>query len=299
MSALAIPWLVLTTTGSASRTGLVVFAEMTPYVVLQAISGPWVDRAGAHRSATWGNAAAAAAVGAIPVLQAANLLSIGALLSLVAAAGAVRGLADCANTARPGYRDSGRGAAGARRRSEQRRRASRLPARRTPCRRVAGVVDPATVVLIDAVTLFAAAVLIGALVPVSAQPDPVATDGADRPRYLAQLVEGLRFVRADRLILALATMIAVTNLLDYALFSVLRPVWVRDRLGAVGALGPVFRAGGVGSLLGTCSAMGRPAAAPSSHLRDRLPARRRAAVRGAGRELHLVAPAARRVRRGA
>lgn len=186
MSALAIPWPVLTTTGSASRTGLVVFAEMTPYVVVQAISGPWVDRAGAHRSATWGNAAAAAAVGAIPVLQAANLLSIGALLGLVAAA----------------------------------------------------------------VTFAAAAVLIGALVPVSAQPDTGGAEDARRVRYLGQLVEGLRFVRADRLILALATMIAVTNLPDCALFSVLLRVWVRDRLGAVGALGRIIGAGGAGSLLG-------------------------------------------------
>ncbi len=40
-----------------------------------------------------------------------------------------------------------------------------------------------------------------------------------------------------RLILALATMIAVTNLLAYAQFSVLLPVWVRDRLGAVGRSG--------------------------------------------------------------
>lgn len=112
------------------------------------------------------------------------------------------------------------------------------------------VVDPATVVLIDAVTFATAAVLIGVLVPVSAQPDTGAVDGAARPRYLSQLAVGLRFVRADRLILALATMIAVTNLLDYALFSVLLPVWVRDRLGAVGALGLIIGAGGVGSLLG-------------------------------------------------
>ncbi len=34
MSQLAIPWLVLTTTGSAARTGTVAFAETAPYVAL-------------------------------------------------------------------------------------------------------------------------------------------------------------------------------------------------------------------------------------------------------------------------
>lgn len=36
VSAIAIPWLVLSTTGSATRTGVAVFAEMAPYVTDQA-----------------------------------------------------------------------------------------------------------------------------------------------------------------------------------------------------------------------------------------------------------------------
>ena len=41
---IAIPWFVLTTTGSATLTGLVAFAEMAPLVTLQALSGPLIDR---------------------------------------------------------------------------------------------------------------------------------------------------------------------------------------------------------------------------------------------------------------
>ena len=44
MSALALPWFVLVTTGSVTRTGLVAFAEMTPYVLVGAVGGPFVDR---------------------------------------------------------------------------------------------------------------------------------------------------------------------------------------------------------------------------------------------------------------
>jgi len=49
VSMIAIPWLVLTTTGSAVQTGLVAFAEMAPYVVLKALAGPWTDRVGPRR----------------------------------------------------------------------------------------------------------------------------------------------------------------------------------------------------------------------------------------------------------
>ena len=248
VSALAIPWLVLTTTGSASQTGLVVFAEMTPYVVMQAISGPWIDRLGAHRVCSWGNAIAALAVGAIPALGAVGGLSVTALFGLVAVAGAVRGMSDCANSVLvPGT--------------------ARLAG--MPLERVAGlnaganraglligaplagvllsVMDPATVLLVDAVSFAVAAVLIGALVPTSAEPDTT----PDRPRYLAALGQGLGFVRADRLILGLVAMIALTNLLDQALFAVILPVWVRDLQGSPEALGLIAGSIAVGALVGS------------------------------------------------
>ncbi len=40
MSALAVPWLVLTTSGSAAQTGVVVFAQLMPYVAAQLLAGP-------------------------------------------------------------------------------------------------------------------------------------------------------------------------------------------------------------------------------------------------------------------
>ena len=46
VSMIAIPWLVLTTTGSPTQTGLVAFAEITPMVLFKAFGGPLVDRVG-------------------------------------------------------------------------------------------------------------------------------------------------------------------------------------------------------------------------------------------------------------
>ncbi|MDT5024838.1 MAG: hypothetical protein QOE61_1264, partial [Micromonosporaceae bacterium] len=51
MTFVAIPWLVLVTTGSATRTGIVAFAEMLPYVLASAAGGPLVDRLGPRRAA--------------------------------------------------------------------------------------------------------------------------------------------------------------------------------------------------------------------------------------------------------
>lgn len=49
MSFLAIPWFVLVTTGSAVQTGVVAFAEMAPYVLVQGLGGPLIDRLSAWR----------------------------------------------------------------------------------------------------------------------------------------------------------------------------------------------------------------------------------------------------------
>lgn len=251
MSALAIPWLVLTTTGSAARTGLVGFAEMAPYVSLQVAAGPFVDRIGAHRGCVLGNAVAALAVCSIPALYAGGALHFGALIALVALAGAVRGLADAATgplvpgTARLGDVAPER-AAGL---YSSARNAGQLLG--AP---LAGVVIAAAsapvVVLVDGLTFALAAALIAALVPKAAQP----TAATETGHYLARLGEGLRFLGADRLLLGAVIMIALTNMLDQALFSVLVPVWVRDRLHDPTALGLITGVLSVGALAGSIGA---------------------------------------------
>jgi MFS family permease len=44
LTALAIPWFVLITTGSAARTGVVAFAQMAPIVLASFFGGALVDR---------------------------------------------------------------------------------------------------------------------------------------------------------------------------------------------------------------------------------------------------------------
>src|SRR5690606_35726081 len=93
-SMVAIPWFVLTTTGSATQTGLVAFAEMAPLVALKALAGPLVDRVGARRVAITADVGSFAAIGLVPLLHVLGALSFPVLLGVVALAGALRGPGD-------------------------------------------------------------------------------------------------------------------------------------------------------------------------------------------------------------
>lgn len=96
ISAIALPWFVLVTTGSATQTGAVAFCELAPYVAVKALTGPLVDRAG-PRTVSWTtDLVSAAAAAAVPLLQASGGLSFGVLLALVAVIGAARGPGDLA-----------------------------------------------------------------------------------------------------------------------------------------------------------------------------------------------------------
>ena len=246
MTAVALPWFVLVSTGSVARAGLVAFAEMTPYVLVGATGGPLVDRLGPVRSALLGNLAAALAVGSVPVLHAAGLLHFGVLLACVAVAGAASGMAGS------GLRVL-------------------VPATGTlagtPMERVAGLFDGlgrlalllgaplaglllvvagAPVVLAaDAVTFLLCAVLIVLTVPSSVQPP-----SADPMPYLEKLREGFRWLAGQRLVLGLCLVTFGTNLVDQAWAAVLLPAWVRDRIGDPAALGAVFTALAVGLVAG-------------------------------------------------
>jgi MFS family permease len=249
MSQLAIPWMVLTSTGSASKTGLVAFAEMAPYVMAQALAGPLVDRFGLRRSFVVGNILAGLATAAIPAFYAIDHLSFAVLIVLVAIIGLVRGAADCANSAL-------------------------LPATATigqiPLERAAGLNTSANrtaillgapaagllvtlfgsplVVLLDAVTFLIGAVLVAIYLHHVGEPAAAETGGIRG--YGRGLAEGLRFVRGDRLILGVIIMVALMNLIDQGLSEVMLPVWVREELHSASALGLITGVFGLGSVIG-------------------------------------------------
>src|SRR5690349_157618 len=94
VSMIAIPWLVLTTTGSAAQTGLVAFAEMLALVLVNALAGPVIDRLGARRIAITCDLLRVVVVGLVPVLHLAGALSFPPLLALAAGGGGLRSPGD-------------------------------------------------------------------------------------------------------------------------------------------------------------------------------------------------------------
>lgn len=251
ISMIAIPWFVLTTTGSVTQTGLVAFAEMLPLVVAKVLGGPVIDHLGARRVAITCDVGSFFAVGLVPLLHWLGWLNFPLLLVLVAMAGALRGPGDAA-------KDSLTPAIVA---------SAEVPTERatglsSAVERSAGMVGfalagalivavgPTTALVVDAVSfLVGGAVLAWATVGLP-RPDRV-NDARESPmRFWRSLHQGWTFLRHEPVLFSLSVMIAVTNLLDAAWATVLAPVWAIESGNGAGFLGLMF------AVFAGCSAAG-------------------------------------------
>ncbi|MBO8185585.1 MFS transporter [Streptomyces spirodelae] len=255
ISAVALPWFVLVTTGSTARTGLVVLCEMAPYVLVKAFTGPLVDRAG-PRTVSWlTDVASAAAVATVGLLHLVDVLSFWLLLLLVAVIGAARGPGDLSKEIMV---------------PEAAERA-RVPLERAAglagvTERLASTVGPAAggavVALLGAqAALFAIAccfasgsAVIVVLAPrrrTSGPEDGPGTAAAEPAGYWRRLAAGFRFLRGDPLLLTVIAMVGVTNLLDAAFATLLLPVWARESGNGPAAIGLANSALGIAAVAGS------------------------------------------------
>jgi MFS family permease len=244
---------VLTSTGSATWTGLAEFAEMTPYVVAKAAAGPVMDRVGARTVSLLADATSVVVVAAVPLLHLTGHLPLPLLLVLVAVAGLLRGPGDGAKQAMipslvehaevPLERATGLGGA-------VERLASTVGAALGGG--LVAAVGPAPALVVDAASFGVSALVLATttrgLRHAHAIPVDVAPAGAG---YLRRLREGWDFLRRDRVLVAVVTMVAVTNLLDQAYSAVLVPVWARQSGGGAGAVGLLFATFAGAAMLGS------------------------------------------------
>ncbi|MFF7141006.1 MFS transporter [Streptomyces nodosus] len=269
ISAVALPWFVLVTTGSATQTGLVAFCEMTPYVVVKALTGPLVDRWG-PRTVSWTtDLASATAAAAVPLLHALGLLSFPLLLVLVTLIGAVRGPGDLAKHVMV---------------PEASERAG-VPLERATglsgvTERLASTIGPAAggslVALLGplaGLAVNAGCFALGSLIIKLALPrhmghaadDAPAQDGTAEPGYWRRFGEGFTFLRGEPLLLTVIVTVGIINLLDAGFTTVLLPVWAKDSGSGPTAIGLV------GSVTGAAAVGGSLIAAMAAHrLRRRL-----------------------------
>lgn len=258
LSMVAIPWFVLTTTGSATQTGLVALAEMAPYVAAKALAGPYTDRFGARRICVVADLGSTVVVAAIPLLHLVDALGYGVLLGLVAVAGLLRGPGDGAKAALvPDVVDAA-GVATERVTGLQ-SAAERLAS--TAGAALAGVVvvavGPANALLVDAVSFAVSGLLIAATAP-----RRIHREADDDGTYVERLRTGWDFLRRDPVLVAIVVMVAITNLIDQAFAVVLLPYWVHDSGHGAGTLAMLFA---------TFSAAATAGAALASWLGERMP----------------------------
>ena len=100
---------------------------------------------------------------------------------------------------------------------------------------------------IDAATFAISALLISLAVTFS----PAIIHTGKPGNYLANLREGVRFIRRDRVIWAIIVTVMVTNLLDAGYGSVLQPAYVKQVFGTPLALGLLVAAFGGAAFVGT------------------------------------------------
>jgi MFS family permease len=256
ISMIAIPWLVLVTTGSPTRTGLVAAAEITPMVLLRAAGGPVVDRIGPRRVAISVDLLSMAVVGLIPLLHGVGGLTFPLLLVLVAVGGGLRGPGDAATTAMiPSLVEHARvpyeratGLASAIERGSTMLGAAFAGG-------LVAAVGAAQAVAVDAASFGLCALVLALTTQGIGEAEGRGLDrldrGEDAASYGARLREGWDFLRHDPVLMSLCVMIAVTNLLDLAWASVLLPVWAHDTGAGVGAVGLVFAVWGGASMVGS------------------------------------------------
>ncbi|MYT74911.1 MULTISPECIES: MFS transporter [unclassified Streptomyces] len=262
ISAVALPWFVLVTTGSATRTGLVAFVEMTPYVLVKAFTGPLVDRVG-PRTVSWTtDLVSAAAAAAVPLFHTLDLLSFPLLLALVAVIGAARGPGDLAKEVMV-PEAAERGGVPLERATGLSGVIERLASTVGPATGGALVMllGPLTGLVVNAGCFALGSVLIGLALPHGmgrAAEDVPASADAPAPGYWRRFGEGFTFLRREPLLLAVVVTVGITNLLDAAMSTVLIPVWA-DASGhgpaAIGLVGTAMGAAAVaGSLIAAAAA---------------------------------------------
>ncbi|MGH2818371.1 MAG: MFS transporter [Actinomycetota bacterium] len=247
MALVAIPWFVLQTTGSATRTAIAGSFLFLPVVISGFFGGPIIDRLGFKRMSVLADIASGASVALIPLLhstvglafwQLVPLVFLGALLDAPGGTARSSLIADTAELA--GTRleravsaedaiERGSGLIGA------------------PVAGVLiGVVGASNVLWVDAATFLVSAVLVGLFVHARSHRDV----SRDVPSYFSDLKEGLSYIHESRALLLVILTITVTNFVDGAIGSVVLPVYVNDRFGDAFSLGAILGVFGAGAFAG-------------------------------------------------
>ncbi|HUG16516.1 MAG TPA: MFS transporter [Thermomicrobiales bacterium] len=244
----AIPWFVLQTTGSASRTGIAAAAAVLPVVIAGVFGGTFVDRIGYKRASVISDLASGVTVATIPLLHLTVGLAFWQLLALVFLGALLDapGMTGRQSLIPELSRRAGVGLEGANSAHGAIQRAATMAG---PI--LAGVLiammGASNVLWVNAATFAVSAGAIGLAVP---SPERVRRLVRPATGYFTELAEGFLFVQRDRLIVTLLVVVTITNLLTAPLFAVILPVYASTVFGSAVNLGVMLGGFGGGALVG-------------------------------------------------
>ncbi|MGZ9225139.1 MAG: MFS transporter [Anaerolineales bacterium] len=246
-TAIAVPWFVLQTTGSATQTGITGFFTILPVVLAGFLGGTLIDRLGYKRTSVISDLASGVTTALIPLLyltvglefwQLLVLVFLGALLDTPGGTARAALLPELAEQAgmpiervtslihviERGARLVGAPLAGL----------------------LIGVMGTANVLWLDAASFFVSAAIIGIVIAAPKLAEKEEKTG----KYFDELKDGLRFIAHDQLILSIVVMVMLTNFLDAIFGGVVQPVYVKEVFGSALNLGLLIAANGGGAVIG-------------------------------------------------
>jgi MFS family permease len=247
MTWVALPWFVLTTTGSATRMSLVMAAEAVGLAVVGFPSGRLLDRLGARRTMLLCDALRGPLMLLVPVLHWAGGLSLGLLLAVAFALGGMS--APYFSAQRMILPELlGEDETVVSQASALFQGATRFTLLLGPVTAgvLIGFIGAPAVLVVDAATYAVSVLLVALFVPATT---PALADGEDRG-----VLAGLRWVAREPLIRAWRLCLIVGDIAWQAIFVAL-PVLVVARYDADARIvGVLFAAFGVGAVLGNVAA---------------------------------------------
>lgn len=243
----AVPWLVLTTTGSATKMGVVAAATTVPFLVTSIFATPAADRLGMQATVVVTSIGGALSMAVVAIVPDVNFA---VLLAMVAVSGGLNGVGGRAQHVL--LRPMGEAAG-------------------MPMIRVTSIYDglnnmamltgaPLGGLLIywvgaqgalwaDAAAMAACGLIVATMVrpPAGSLPD---VGAAASEKYVAALVRGFRHLWADQLLFGMLLMVMLANMFSVANSAVFVPLWVSDVYGAAPAVGIILGTYSVGVVLG-------------------------------------------------
>jgi MFS family permease len=247
VTTVAVPWLVLTTTGSPAKMGLISAATVFPALLAGVFATPLSDRFGIRRTLIVSEVAAALAMAAVAATPQIGFLPLAALVAIKGALTGVGGRAEHV-LLRPVSDAAGM-------------QIIRTTAIYDGAGNIAMItaaplggllifwLGPQGAIWFDAASFALSALLIATLVhpPAGSMPD---REAAANETYLSALRTGFSHLWQDRLLLGMLVMTSVINLFTVANYAVFVPLWVDEHFGAAPAVGLILSAFACGAIVG-------------------------------------------------